>query len=167
VTAWLILLVLTVILPALGIGPIITHKPGGARNNPIRVNLPVPPTKGNYGPGVRAQEVTDYVHRWLGALLIVLPLPFFVDGVTGSLLVLLAAFVATLWSEAFSTHFELVGHGAEIIVAERDGLVDYRAGEIERMQTRDGTFRGWSAERIDEALRKREWISRLFVKLYA
>lgn len=165
--AWAFLFVLTVALPACGIGPITTHKPAGATNNQVRINLPIPPTAGNYGPGVRAQETTDYVHRWLVALLIVSPLPFFVDGVAGNLLVCLAAAIATIWSRLFSAHFELVGHGAEIIAAERDGLVDYRAGEIERMQTRDSTFAGWSSGRIDAGLRRREWLSRLFVALLA
>lgn len=161
-TVWLVLAVLTLVLPALGIGPIIRRSGRTAWNNALMVNLPpdsVTVEQGNSPAGRKAQEVVDWVHRWLGALVLTFPLVFFVP----ALAIIPAAFLATLWAKVFNAHFELVGHGAEIIVAGED----YRAGEIHRMMTRDSTFRGWTADEIDEGLRKREWLSRIFVRFYA
>lgn len=165
--AWFALFAVTVILPALGIGPIIRRGGRRAWNNAVMVQLPpddVTIAQDNDPAGRKAQERIDWVHRWLVALLIVSPLLFVLpDGALGELLMFLAAFIATVWSKLLDAHFELVGHGAEILVAGDS----YRAGEIERMRTRDSTFKDWTTERIDAAVRSKEWLSRAFVGVYA
>ena len=73
-TTWLTLFAVTVILTAVGIGPIILR--GGAWNYAVMVQLsPNEITEQPYNSpeGRRAQERIDWVHRWIGALLIVMP----------------------------------------------------------------------------------------------
>lgn len=167
-TVWLALFAVTVILPALGIGPIIRRGGQRAWNNAVMVQLPpdsVTIEQGQSPEGRKAQEVADFVHRWLGALVIASPVAFFVDGM--EYVTFLAAFIATLWAKVFGAHFDLVGHGVEILVAEREGRKGYRAAEIERMRLYSSAFEGWTNERIDAALDKREWLSRLFVGVYS
>lgn len=165
---WLALLAVTVILPALGIGPVIRRGGRLAWNNAVMVQLPpdsVTIEQGQSPAGRKAQEVVDFVHRWLGALVIVSPVAFFVEGL--EYVTFLAAFIATLWAKVFGAHFDLVGHGVEIIVAERENREGYRAAEIERMRLHSSAFKGWTTERIDAGLRGREWLSRAFVGVYA
>lgn len=166
---WLALFALTVILPALGIGPIIRRGGRLAWNNAVMVKLPpdrVTIEQGQSPEGRRAQERVDWVHRWMGALIIVLPVAWVIDGITGEYVTVLAAFIATLWAKIFSSHFDLIGHGVEILVAEREGREGYRATEIERMRLYSSAFEGWTVEKIDEAVRRREWLSRAFVRVY-
>lgn len=165
-TVWLALFAVTVILPALGIGPVIRRGGRLAWNNALMVQLPSDETterQNNSPEGRKAQEVIDFVHRWLGALAFALPIAVF----TNDYVTFLAALIATLWAKVFGAHFDLVGHGAEIIIAEREGRKGYRAAEIERMRVYSSAFEGWTTERIDAALRRREWLSRLFAKAYA
>ena len=164
------LFVLFVVLPAFGIGPYIRRSGRQAWNNAVMVNLPpdsVTIEQDNSPAGRKAQEVTDFAHRWLGAIVIASPAAFMVDGMVGHYLTFFVAAVATLWAKAFGAHFDLVGHGVEIIVAEREGREGYRAAEIERMRLYSPAFKGWTNERIDEALKRRAWLSRIFARLYA
>ena len=80
---------------------------------------------------------------------------------------LAVTWLALFWCKLFAPHFDMVGHGVEIIVAEKEKRAGYRAAEIERMRLYSSEFRGWSTERIDAGLRKREWLSRIFAAFYA
>lgn len=164
--AWLILLAMMV-GPSLLRWPVWRREGGtGGRNNlfywecpPTEVTL----AQGQSPAGRDAQEESDFVHRWVVALLLTSPVWFlpvtFLWQVAASVLCIAAA----MWPMMAKAHFDLVGHGVEIIVAEAGGWQDYRAAEIERMRLRSSAFRGWTVERIDAGLRKRKWLSRLFV----
>lgn len=159
-----ILFLFGVVLPAFGILPI---SRGGrvAWNNAVMVKLPpdeVTIEQGQSPRGRKAQEVADFAHRWLGALVIALPVGLLTEGTVGAFATFMAAAVATLWVKALPAHFDLVGHGVEIIVAGGD---EYRAAEVNRMRLHSPAFQGWTNERIDAALRKREWLSRIFAKV--
>ena len=146
-------------------GPPIVRGGRVARNNPFRVLLPsdaVTIEQGQSPEGRKAQEVVDWVHRWAVALVISLPVWMLPHTIEAQLFAAVLVFAATLWSEVFEVHFELVGHGAEILVAEREDRT-YRHAEILRMQARDSTFRGWKATRIYDELRSREWLSKLLL----
>lgn len=170
------LFVLTVILPLCRIGPPIVRGGRLARNNPIRVRLPsddVTIAQNNYPPGRAGQEIADWVHRWIGALLLTAWVPFVVpSGFVGEFLTFLAVAIALAWSAVFNRHFELVGHGVEIMIAERNpqdvarllgGGVVYRTAEINRMLRSDSTFRGETFHGVKRGIEARTWISRILL----
>lgn len=57
---------------------------------------------------------------------------------------------------------DLLGHGAEILIAERENRENYREEEISRMLW---SRKGQTAEQVAKNLKKWEWASRIMVKL--
>ncbi|MBX7496752.1 hypothetical protein K3172_12875 [Qipengyuania sp. 6B39] len=166
------LVIVTLVLPALGIGPWVRRGGRVANNNPFWVRLPedeVTEQQRQSPAGRSAQERIDWSHRWLGAILF--GAVCWLAGLReiaeiGEALTFMAALVGCLWTRILSAHFDAVGHGAEILVAEREGLPDYRDKELRRMTRYSPPFRGWSVEKTDAFVRRREWLSRLFLRLW-
>lgn len=76
-----------------------------------------------------------------------------------------AAFIGNALARKLTGHFDYVGHNVEIMVEERAGFPDYRAGEITRMIER-GDQRGMTADQVDAALRRWAWLARVALALF-
>lgn len=180
----LIIFIVFMILPAFGIGPIISRGGRSAQNNPVWVTLPedaVSILQDNYPPGRKAQEVLDLVHRWMGAWLLTSPIWITVtlvmnDQWVASAINFFVIFLGSIWTVWFGDRFhDAVGHGYEIKITEtnadwrnRDYMVrgkvfsGYRDAEIERMRLFSSEFRGMTHGEISEYLKKISWAINFF-----
>lgn len=163
-----ILTLFAVILPPLGIGPVITRRGSRAHNNQLGVVLPydaVTERQGQSPQGRMMQEIGDWWLRWLLPIVAMWPVALLFDPPLFDVIVLVLVVGLTVWTEVFEATFDAIGHGVEIRVAEREGRAGYRQAEIERMQLFSPAFKMWSLEQIDAHLRRWDWASRavLFV----
>lgn len=141
------------------IGPVVLD---GTRacHTALAVWMPASGRHGNYLPAVKVQEVGEWRLSKLVAVLC---------GVPGLLLVsdplsqFFAVLLPMLLADAFSRKipgFDYAGHGAEIMAAEREGMVGYRAAEIERMKLYNGRP-DMTAPEINDELRRWHWLARI------
>jgi hypothetical protein len=112
------------------IGPIILRG-DEAWHTALAVWMPKELNDGNWIPAVKVQEVGEWrFHKLLG---VISALPGFLF--SNPLLELPAVVLPLLVVDALSRKIaaiDMAGHGAEIIAAEREGLVGYREAEIIR-----------------------------------
>lgn len=133
-----------------------------AKKNTLFWYYPTQSKRGNYPPAQRTHEGGGWRFGALLALpalvgLAVSGLPLAAQGLL-SLLALFAVFMVT------RTWIDIAEHGAEILHAERDGVVGYREAEIARMaDTND--YRGLSHGEIGKRLIGAEWRSRIILML--
>lgn len=148
------------------IGPPIIRGGNRAWHNPIKVTLPhdiVTLEQNNHPEGRRAQEVGEWRFISLVATIIASGPLFAADGAFAALGAVLAWFVAKfiLYKLPF---IDTAGHGAEILVAEEDGLWSYREQEARRMLG-DPKRAGKSIEQVHAEIASMEWLSKIMVKL--
>lgn len=142
-------------------GPI--KRPGkSARHNALFLWMPKEARNGNYLPAVLVQEIGEWRLSKLIAVAV---------GVAGAVLSAdlvispLVTAIAMVAADSFSRLFtDYAGHGAEIIEAERQGLIGYRAAEIDRMIRLDGR-QHMIPEQVDGALRRWHWLARIVWRL--
>lgn len=167
-----ILAFIVLVLPVFGVGPLVLRGGYRASNNAFLVKLPedeITLSQNNSPRGRHAQEIIDWYHRHVIALPLTVLLALVVDftplGWEGYLiLALIEMSIAAVWPKLVGNHFDLVGHEAEIIVAERDGWEGYREAEVARMW-KNTNYKGWSLDRIRAGLRRRHWLAVAFLGL--
>jgi len=151
---------LVVVWAAYGVvGPVVFN---GTRacHNALAVWMPAAGSNGNYLSAVRVQEVGEWRLSKLVAVLCAIPgLLMVSDPLSQCFAVLLPMLLADAFSRKIPG-FDYAGHGAEIMAAEREGVVGYRAAEIERMKLYDGRPDMTAAE-IDDELRRWHWLARI------
>lgn len=169
-----ILTLFAVILPPLGIGPVITREGSTAHNSLLRVVLPpdaVTIMQGQSPLGRKMQEVCDWWLRWLLPTLLVWPIALLLEFPLAApifdIAVLTLVVVLAAWTEVFEATFDAIGHGVEIRIAEREGRDGYRQAEIKRMQRYSPAFKTWSLEQIDAHLRRWDWVSFALLFVFA
>ena len=155
-----IALIFVLVWAAYGVlGPVVVQGPS-ARHNAIFVSMPKTGTNGNHLPAVRVQEVGEWRLCKIVGILAAMPgLVLSTDPVTQPIVTLLPMLLVDAASRSISG-FDYAGHGAEIIAAERAGLMDYRAAEIERMRLFDNRQHMTPAQ-VDALLRRWHWLARV------
>lgn len=151
------------------IGPPIVRGGNRAWHNPIKVTLPhdnVTLEQNNHPEGRRAQEVGHWRLNSLIATIIASGPLFAADGVFAALGAVVAWFVAklVLYETPIGDLLDTASHGAEILVAEEDGLWSYREAEIIRMLN-DPKRSGKTFEEVHAEVASMEWLSKIMVKL--
>lgn len=150
------------------LGPPIRRGASHSSNTPLRVSLPddsILEASGQSPAGVKAQEVGEFRLSWIAGLIAALPAAIMLEGLIGALAVAIGAALAHAVARKLTNSFDYVGHGIEIIVAEREGRVGYRTAEIRRMIDWDPARKGMTAEQVDAKLRRWHWLARLTLKI--
>lgn len=138
-----------------------------ARHNALFVTLPfthITEASGQSPAGRRAQELGENRFQGLVGCVVASVLVWWFDataiaGFTGVLIAL--SVKAMLYRLPV---IDVAGHGAEIIVAEREGRDGYRDAEIARM-LRDPKRSGQSAEYVAAQLKRWRWLSLIMIGL--
>lgn len=158
-----LLLLLTVVLPPLGFGPPMYR---GAWSRNWMLGVVAPPRDTPHARGIEAQEVVEWWLAWVAACLLALPVALLGAGLLGEVAALVAAFAGNAVARIATGHFDLVGHNVEIIVEQRAGFADYRAGEIARMIGPLGDQKGMPRAHVDARLRRWEWLARIALAVF-
>lgn len=142
------------------LGPVV-FKGKSAKHNAFFVLMPAEARNGNHLPSVRVQEVGEWRLAKIVAVVAALPgLLMAADPITQFLLAALPMLIADAAMRAVSAS-DYAGHGAEIIAAERSGLIGYREAEIERMR-RDPDKQGHD---VPTGLARWHWLARIVFAL--
>lgn len=149
--------IIVLIWAAYGVlGPVVL-KGTSARHNAFAVWMHSSDSTGNYLPAVKVQEVGEWKLAKALAVLAALPgLLLTTDPISQLILTVIPMLLVDGLCRPL---LDYAGHGAEIIAAERAGLVGYREAEIERMRLFDG--RTLSSEQIDSNLRRWHWLAKI------
>ena len=165
--AWIGVLILT--LFAL-IGPPLSVKGRSARHTVFHVTLPPDEEterQGQSPAGRRTQELGEWRMLWLLAIATIgVPLAWAVQGhgpISTAAVVFVTIVGNGVWRIA-TNGLDIAGHGAEILVAEKEGREGYRAEEISRM-LRDPDRSRMTAEQIQAKLRRWQWVSKILIRL--
>ncbi|MCR4297245.1 MAG: hypothetical protein NUV75_00620 [Gallionella sp.] len=148
-------------------GPPIRRGASHSSNHFFMVSLPdnaVLAATGQSPAGVKGQEVGEFRLTWLCGLIVAAP-ALMIGGPLGALAVVIAATAGNGISRALTGSFDYVGHGIEIIIAEREGREGYREAEIRRMIDWDRTRTGMSTADVDANLRKWHWLARIVERI--
>lgn len=147
-------------------GPPVRRRGSYAGHNPIRVVLPpddVTRAQNQSPAGRRAQEVGEWRLGWILAIVgLALPTAWLSSGwgLIGALAVFVAGFLGNGVARTLANGFDIPGHGAEILVAEEEGWVNYRAEEIGRM-LKDPARKLETHATISARLKKWQWASNI------
>lgn len=169
---WIILAVAMLVLPVLGLWPVIVRG-DGARNNLALVTMPSRQWYDREGydyRATRAQEIVEFWLRWALALAVsawpVWEIAAAVDDAKAGMLfsLLTIAGSAALTKLPFvEKQVELIGHAVEVIVADADGYLEL---EAVRMQRGYGAMFGdMSVAEIARAVRRRFGVARVLIAL--
>lgn len=148
------------------IGPPIKRGGTHAWNGPLHVILPTDATtigQANHIAGRRAQEVAEWRLIGLLALIPAAVAAWAIGDVIGNVAAAVAWFAAKIPLYKVQT-LDDAGHGAEILVAGRDGFDSYRELEADRM-LRDPARHHMDLEDVLRQLRRVEWLSKIMVRL--
>lgn len=151
---------LAILLPVVGR----TNK-NHAYHTPVYAQLPyasITERVGQSPEGRRVQEIGETrVQNLFGFAAAVLAAPFMHWGFA-----LLIGMFVIFGTYKIGTFWDTMGHGAEILVAEREARPAYREEEIRRMLL-SHKHKGRSFKEIDKQMRRWEWVSRLMILLAA
>lgn len=115
---------------------------------------------------VLAQELAEWLGKWLVALALAAPVAVVLHHFGLGLLTVLVAILAHSWPTwpGGQRQIELVGHAVEVLAAERLGAGDdYALTEARRMMLSYPAFAGESDAAIVRAMDRRRWIARLLL----
>jgi len=144
-------------------------KSSRANHNAMGINFPIPYKGTSYGPGVWKQEEGEW--RFSKVLGVIVGYIYWF--LTMSYPIVVIAPIIAIAVDSFSRKFivyDIAGHGAEILYAEKMGFSNYMEEEAERM-SKDRNFKAkWSndstrKEIIIEQLKKYRWLSRIVLSL--
>lgn len=144
-------------------GPKIVRKGQTAHNYAFSVVLPpdeVTESQHQSPAGRKAQEVAEWRLLWLVAIALAAPALFLLPSFYGLLVFPIAALLGKNIVDRATNHFDYVGHGVEIMVAEDERRAGYREAEIARM-LRDPKRKGMTAAEVDRKLRRWNWLARI------
>lgn len=156
--------VLVLVWAAYGaLGPVVL-KGRSAKHNAFAVWMHSADTIGNHLPSVLVQEVGEWrLSKIVGVACAIPGLLLVSDPAMQALAAVLPMLIADAVSRLIPAS-DYAGHGAEIIAAERAGLIGYRAAEIERMRLFDNRQHMTTAQ-VDAALRRWNWLARIVWRL--
>lgn len=161
-----ILAVVCVLLPILGIGPVIQRDSTQSQNNLLFVRMRPPEwyeAREQTYRATAAQEIAEWWMRWAVALPVA-SLTLFIDaGPYQWALSLFGVLVASLWSALFYGQLDLIGRAVEVLADGRQGYLEAEARRL-RDGTR-GTFRDQSPEVLAAMIRRRFGIARVLLWL--
>lgn len=153
-------LIIMLVWAAYGVFGPVTLKGGHAHHNALAVWMPQEAHSGNHLPSVKVQEVGEWKLVKITGLLCGLPgLLLIQDPIAQAFLTAIPMFAGDALLRNVPA-LDLAGHGAEIIAAEREGIIGYRAAEIDRMRRFDNR-QNMTAEQVSAALDRWHWLARI------
>lgn len=173
----LALAVVTVLLPIVGIGPIVVR---GERSNNNLLFVTMRESgwyiaRGQVYRAVLAQEIAEWWLRWAVAMVLVAPLTLVdfghgLSGATGvdadalkAAWVAVSALGATSWAFFAYGQLDLIGRAVEVLAADRPGYL-----EKEALRMKGGTrktFADVPVDRLTRMIAARFWIARVLLAL--
>lgn len=142
-----------------------------ARHNAAFLWFPIPYRGNSHGPSVWVQEDGEWrLSKMLACLAGYLLIYLLPTAPQTIFIVAISMAVVDSFSRKF-VMYDVAGHGAEIIAAERSGITGYREAEVSRMAGEPNFKKKWPGnedirkENIDRAISKMKWLSHIMVFL--
>jgi len=151
-----------VIAPIIGIGPIVIRDAKGTNNNILCVTMGPRERVTRLGQSynaVLAQEIAEYWLRWFVAHILAIPFLLFFQhpAALGALPIL------TLWTAPFYKDLDLIGRAVEVTVADIDGYLEREAQRL--IDGTRGNFKHRELADVVKMISRRLWIAAILTKL--